>query len=101
MINALKDQAAWQIKRTTEKNLALAQYRDDQKDGVIPEDQKFFQYVANGNTPGFVAADKQLEIVGSTIRGIQIEIGGPLAAQLSADRARIDKGFNVDNDFAG
>ena len=96
----MKDQDAAQIKVNTELDKADVQFTKQQKLGLVGS-TTFSQWIAAGKAPGYTAAVKNLQNIGTTIQDIQSEQAGPMAATLAADRANLARGFNEFEDLTG
>ncbi|KAM0428832.1 hypothetical protein ACHAPT_006632 [Fusarium lateritium] len=98
-LEALKDQAAYQVGYYRERKQASGQWAEDKKLGLTK--LSFIDYVNSGKTPGFSAATQSLAAIGSKVQQIQLQQGGPMAATVNDDRARLGKGRNLENDYPG
>ena len=100
LLNALKDQDAFQIKNATERKKAAAQYNEESALGLLPG-MNFLDFVTSGKAPGYTAASKNVDNIGATIQAIQSQISGPMAAQITKDRALLNKGQDQMQDYPG
>lgn len=100
LLNALKDQQAFQIKEATESDRAFEKFAKEEKMGLTGG-QTFYTWIANGKAPAYVAAKTQSAQVASVIQSIQARINGPKAAQINDDRAALAKAFDQQADFVG
>ncbi|TPX18943.1 uncharacterized protein E0L32_011336 [Thyridium curvatum] len=99
LLSALQDQAAMQKKYATERANAASQWKDDKDLGLTT--LGFYDWVYSGNAPAFIAAQKQLAQIGSTIQNIQNQIAGPMAATINKDRSKYDQGSDQQKDWPG
>ena len=76
------------------------QYKEESALGLLPG-MNFLEYVTSGKAPGYTAATKNIANIGATIQAIQSQISGPMAAQVTNDRALLAKGQDQMQDYPG